>query len=106
MSKISDYQTGDATGLAKIGGEAFTITAVKDSSYDGKPSIIITTQKRIKVEGKEFNNFYTSRKAVMDTLSSKELRDNLQDGKPVGPVKCVLKKPVGDGKDYWVLVDA
>jgi len=107
MSKISDYQTsGDATGLAKIGGEPFTVTAVEDSSYDGQPSLIITTKKPITVEGTEYTKFYTSRKALLDFFKNPQLRDDLKAGKPLGPVKCVLTKAKGGGKDYWVLEDA
>ncbi len=107
MSKISDYQSsGDAIGLAKIGGESFTITNVQDSSYEGEPSIRITTKKPIKVEGTEYSEFYTSRKAVMDALKNPQLREDLKKGKPLGPVKCSLVKAKGGGKDYWILVDA
>ena len=107
MSRLSDYQTtGDAIGLAKIGNTSFTITAVNDSSYDGKPSIIITTEKTIKVEGEEYQNFYTSRKAVMDTLQNEKLRADLKAGKPLENVKCTLTKAKGGGKDYWILEDA
>jgi len=107
MSKISDYQnSGDAIGLAKIGAESFTIIDVQDSSYEGEPSIRITTKKPIKVEGTEYTEFYTSRKAVMDTLKNPKLREELKNGKPIGPVKCVMIAAKGGGKDYWVLVDA
>ena len=106
MSKISDYQTsGNAIGLAKIGSEPFTIVNVQDSSYEGEPSIRITTQKSIKVEGVEYKEFYTSRKAIMDTLSNPQLREDLKK-KPLGPLKCKLTKAKGGGKDYWILVDA
>ena len=54
MSKISDYQTsGNATGLARIGAEPFTIVKVEDSSYDGEPSILIVIKKPIEVDGVE-----------------------------------------------------
>lgn len=107
MSKLSDYQTsGDAIGLAKIGKTSFTITGVEDSSYDGEPSIRIITKEKIKVEGVEYNQFYTSRKAVMDTLKNEQLRADLQAGKAMGPVHCEMTKAKGNGKDYWILVDA
>ena len=106
MSKLSDYQsTGNAIGLAKLGAEKFTITGVKDSSYDGSPSLFITTKETFKIEGTEYSQFYTSRKAVMDTLKDEQLRASLADGKPLGPVKCQLTKAKGGGKDYWILVD-
>lgn len=106
MSKLSDYQsTGDAIGLAKIGAEPFTIVNVEDSQYDGSPSLIIITKKPIKVEGVEYTRFYTSRKAVLDTLSNVQLREGLNAGKPLGPVKCVLTTAKGGGKDYWILED-
>lgn len=107
MSKLSDYQSsGNATGLAKIGSEPFTITNVTDSSYEGEPSVRITTQESIKVEGNDYNEFYTSRKAIMDTLKNPQLRQDLSNGEPLGPVKCELTKAKGGGKDYWILVEA
>jgi len=107
MSKLSDYQTaGDAIGLARIESEPFTIVAVQDSSYDGSPSIIITTKKAIEVDGTAFTKFYTSRKALLDTLRNEQIRKDLKDGKPLGPVKCILTKAKGGGKDYWILEDA
>jgi len=107
MSKISDYQTsGDAIGLAKIGAEPFTVIDVEDSQYDGTPSLLITTKKSITVEGVEYNKFYTSRKAVLDFLAKPKLREDLKNGKPLGPVKCVMTAAKGNGKDYWVLEDA
>lgn len=107
MGKLSDYQSsGDAIGLAKIGGDSFTIIQVEDSQYDGQPSLIICTQKPIKVDGKEYSRFYTSRKAVMDTLKNEQLRADLKEGKTVGPVKCVKVEAKGNGKPYWILVEA
>lgn len=106
-NKISDYQnTGDAIGLAKIGGEPFTIVAVQDSTYDDKPSLIISTKKPITVEGVEYTNFYTSRKTLLETLKQDSVRADLKAGKTIGPVKCSLVAAKGGGKDYWVLEDA
>jgi len=106
MSKLSDYQTtGDAIGLARIGAEPFTIIGVEDSSYDGTPSIIISVKKPITVDETEYTKFYTGRKALLDTLSNPKLREDLKGGKTIGPVKCVLTKAKGGGKDYWVLED-
>ena len=106
MIKKSYYQTSaNATGLARIGDEPFTIVEVQDSSYDGEPSIRIMTQRPIKVDGVEYSEFYTSRKAILDPLSNPQLRQDLENN-PIGPVKCKQTKAKGGGKDYWVLVDA
>ncbi len=106
MSKLSDYQSsGDAIGLAKIGEKYFTVVNVEDSFYDDKPSLIIITKEPITVENTGYTRFYTSRKALLDTFSNPKLRDDLKAGKPLGPVKCVLTKAKGGGKDYWVLED-
>ena len=106
MSKISDYQSiGDAIGLAKIGAEPFTIVGVEDSEYDGKPSLYINTKKAITVEGVEYKRFYTSRKAFLTLLKNTQIREDLKNGKPLGPVKSVLTKAQNGGKDYWVLAD-
>ena len=107
MSKLSDYQSsGNAIGLTKIGSESFTVIDVEDSSYDDKPSLIIVTKKPITVEGEEYTRFYTSRLALLDTFRNTKLREDIKNGKPLGPVKCVLTKAKGGGKDYWVLEDA
>ena len=107
MSKLSDYQSsGDAIGLAKIGESSFTVVGVEDSSYDGAPSLVIITKEPISVEGVEYTRFYTSRKALLDTFKNEQLRSDLKDGKPLGPVKCVMTKAKGGGKDYWILEDA
>jgi len=107
MSKLSDYQSsGDAIGLARIGESAFTVVGVEDSSYDGSPSLVIITQDPIEVDEVSYTRFYTSRKALLDTFKNETLRSDLKDGKPLGPVKCVMTKAKGGGKDYWVLVDA
>ena len=106
MSKISDYQTsGHANGLARICDEPFNIVKVQDSSYDGEPSIRMMTQKQKEVDGVEYSEFYTSRKAILDTLSNPQLRQDLENN-PIGPVKCKQTKAKGGGKGYWVLVDA
>ena len=106
MSKISDYQTsGNAAGLARIGAEPVTIVKVQDSSYHGEPSIRNMTQTPIEVDGVEYSELYTSRKAFLDTLSNPQLRQDLETN-PIGPVKCKQTKAKGGGKDYWVLVDA
>ena len=95
MSKISDYQTsGNAAGLARIGAEPFTIVKVQDSSYDGEPSIRIRNQKPIEVDGVEYSEFYTSRKAILDTLSNPKLRQDLEPN-PIGSVKYKQTKAKG-----------
>ena len=106
MSKISDYQTsGNAAGLARRGAEPFTILKVQDSSYDGEPSIRIMTQKPIDVDGVEYSEFYTSRKAILDTFSNPQLRQYMEN-KPIVPAKSKQTNAKGGGKDYWALADA
>ena len=97
MSKISDYQTsGNATGMARIGAETFTIVKVQDSSYDGEPSIRIMTLKSIVVDGVEYSEFYISRKEIFDTLSNPQLRQDIGNN-PIGPVKCKQTKANSGG---------
>ena len=59
---------------------------------------------KIKIDGTTYSQFYTSRKAIMDTLCNVKLREDLKIN-PLGPVKCVLTKAKGGGKDYWILKD-
>ena len=106
MGKVTDYQTSEnANGLARIGAEPVTVLKVHDFSYDGEPSIRSMTQKPIEVDGVEYSEFLTSRKAILDTVSNPKLRQDLENN-PIGPVQCKQTKAKGGGKDYWVLVDA
>ena len=87
MSKIRDYQTrGHAAGLARISDEPFTIVKVQQSSYDGETSIRIMTQKPREVDGYKYSKIYTSKKAIRDTWSTRQLRHEL-DNTPIGPVE-------------------
>ena len=63
------------------------------------------TQKPIEVDGVEYSEIYTSRKAILETLSNPQLRRDLEN-KQIGTGKWKQTKAKGGGKDYWVLVDA
>ena len=95
---------GNSIGLTKLGEQAFTITAVTESSYDGNPSIIITTQEKFEIEGVEYSNFHTQRIAVMDKLNSDAVKNALSEGQTIGPVRCVKSKTKA-GKDFFLLED-
>ena len=102
MSKRSDYQTGGkATGHARRRDGPLTNVKVQDSGYGGEPSIRNMTQKSIEVDGVEYPEFYTSRKASLDTFSNPQLRQDL-DNTQLGHVNCNPTKAKGGGKDYWV----
>ncbi len=128
-NSISNYNTssGDAIGLNKIDGQAFTLVDVEDNPYrsteevkvrnaDGTetteqqekvtPGVLITTKESFEVEGVEYSKFYTTRKAVVDMLSNEALRADLKSGKEIDPVKCEKIPSKKGGKPYYTLVDA
>jgi len=110
MSKLADFQTiGDSTSLAKIGDKAFTITKVVDSDYtqgdDVTKGVKITTTETFKIEGEDWSKFHTTRIAVVKRLSQANIRESINGGTPMGPVKCITAK-AANGKDFFNLIDA
>ncbi|WP_428323659.1 hypothetical protein [Nitrosopumilus sp.] len=110
MTNLSKYKApSDSVKLSLIDGQPFTITDVQDNVYkdDDKevPSVVITTEETfsVNIEGDdiEANKFHTTREVVVETLSNKQLREDLANGETL-KVKCEQPK----GKRYFVLVDA
>jgi len=110
MSKLADFQMiGDSTSLVKLGDKPFTIIKVEDSDYtQGEvvtKGVKITTKEAFSVEGKDWSKFHTTRVAVVKRLSQADIRESINGGTPMGPVKCVSAK-AANGKDFFNLVDA
>ena len=104
--KISEYGSkGDSVSLTKIGDQKFTIKAVEDSPYDDQAGVKITTLERFDVDGTKQNKFHTTRTAIVTKLTNQKLRDDLKDGKSIGPVKCIEVKSKA-GRNYFDLEDA
>lgn len=110
MSKLADFQTtGDSISLVKLGEQAFTIIKVEDSDYTQGDEITkgvkITTKEAVTIDGISWSKFHTTRIAVVRRLGDKAIRDSINGGTPMGPVKCVSAK-ASNGKDFFNLVDA
>ena len=108
--KISQYaKISDSKSLTSIDGKAFTIVKVEDSNYEdeGKttPGLKITTKESFDVDGEKFNRFHTTRIAVVNKLKSPQIRQDLEAGKTIGPIRCELVKAIKGKKDYYDLVD-
>ena len=56
------------------------------------------TQKPIEVDCEEYSEFHTSRKAILDTLTNPQLRQDPENN-PIGAAKCKQTKAKGGGKD-------
>lgn len=110
IATLADYATiGDAVSLAKIGNNAFTITFIEDSDYtqgtDVTKGVKITTKETFEIDGNFINKFYTTRVAIVKKFNNGRLRNDVNNGKSLGPVKCVLEKS-SSGKNFYNLVDA
>lgn len=127
---LGSFKTiGDSVSLACLADkQQFTIKALEDSEYEGKPSVVITTVEEFdgkdlhlteqalqymeedqvkEFREKKHSKFHTSRMAIIKTLKSPKLREVLEKGETVGPVKCsYVTKPKKGGKPYWELVEA
>ncbi|HUT06986.1 MAG TPA: hypothetical protein VMW74_09930 [Nitrosopumilaceae archaeon] len=102
--KLSDYIGGasNATSLKNLDDAgSFTILNVVDSNYNDTPGVKITTQEGFEVNGKEYHEFYTTRKAIVDLLTSNEIREDLRAGNSM-LVQIGTRISKGN-KEYFVL---
>ena len=65
----------------------------------------ITTKEEFNVENVECSKFHTTRVAVVRRFGKGQLREDVNSGKPLEPIKCVKEK-ANNGKDFFNLVDA
>ena len=109
IATLADYATvGNSVSLAKIGDKAFTITFIEDSDYTQGDQVTkgvkITTQEPFEIEGTFVNKFHTTRVAIVKKFSNEKLRNDVNGGNPLGPVKCVSEKSTS-GKSFYNLID-
>ena len=95
--------------MAKIGDKAFTITSIEDSDYtqgdEVTKGVKITTKETFEIDGNYVNKFHTTRVAVVKKFNNKKLRDDVNGGNSLGPVKCISEKSAS-GKNFYNMVDA
>jgi len=105
--KLSDFgSSGNATSLKALDTKgAFTIINVVDSAYDDTPGVRLTTKEKFQVDGSDYNEFYTTRKAIVDTLSKAEMREGFKNGKTLR-VKIDTEISKSNHKPYFVLREA
>ncbi len=109
IATLADYATmGDSVSLAKIDDKAFTITRIEDSDYTQGNEITkgvkITTSETFEIQGTSMNKFHTTRVAIVKKFDNQKIRTDVNNGTPLGPVKCVLEKS-SSGKNFYNLVD-
>ena len=84
--------------MAKIGDKAFTVTFIEDSDYtqgdDVTKGVKITTKETFEIEGNLINKFYTTRVAIVKKFNNEKLRADVNNGNPLGPIKCVSEKSI------------
>jgi len=95
--------------LAKIGEKSFTIKFIEDSDYtqgsEVTKGVKITTKETFEIDGNFINKFYTTRVAIVKKFNNQKLRDDVNNGNSLGPVKCISEKSAS-GKNYFNLIDA
>ena len=95
--------------MAKIGDSAFTMTFIEDSDYTQGEEITkgvkITTKEQFDIDGNLINKFYTTRVAIVKKFNNEKLRADVNNGNPLGPVKCISEKS-SSGKSFFNLIDA
>ena len=103
---LSDFtSSGTATSLKNLDDKgAFTIINVVDHPYEDQPGVKIFTAEKFNIGGTEYNEFYTTRKIIVEVLSKEELRNQLRDGDTL-KVK-IAKKHNKKGNHYFVLEKA
>jgi len=106
---LADYTTvGNSVSLAKIDDKTFTITSIEDSDYtqgsEVTKGVKITTKETFEIDGNFFNKFHTTRVAIVKKFANEKLRADVNNGNPLGPVKCISEKS-SSGKNFFNLVD-
>ena len=107
---MADYTTiGDSVSLAKIDDKAFTITFIEDSDYtqgnEVTKGVKITTKETFEIDSIPINKFHTTRVAIVKKFNNEKIRTDVNNGTPLGPVKCILEKSAS-GKNFFNLIDA
>ncbi len=94
--------------MAKIDDKVFTITFIEDSDYiqgdEVTKGVKITTKEIFEIEGNSINKFYTTRVAIVKKFNNEKLRLDVNNGNPLGPVKCISEKSAS-GKNFFNLID-
>ncbi len=67
--------------------------------------IQITTQETFNIAENFINKFYTARVAIVKKFNNEQLRKDVNNGNPLGPVKCISEKSAS-GKNFFNLIDA
>ena len=84
--------------MAKIDDKAFSVTFIEDSDYtqgdDVTKGVKITTKETFEIEGNFINKFYTTRVAIVKKFNNEKLRADVNNGNPLGPIKCVSEKSI------------
>ena len=109
IATLADYaKIGDSASLAKIDDKAFTITFIEDSDYtqgdEVTKGVKITTKETFEIEGNFINKFYTTRVAIVKKFNNEKLRNDVNNGNSLGPVKCISEKSAS-GKNFFNLID-
>ena len=110
IATLADYATiGDSVSLAKIGEKAFTITFIEDSDYtqgnEVTKGVKLTTRETFEIDGKPVNKFHTTRVAIVNKFNNEKIRNDVNNGNALGPVKCISER-TASGKNFFNLVDA
>lgn len=110
MGKLTDYKSaGASVSLANIDGKSFTVTSIEDSDYTQgtvtTEGVRIITKEWFDIEGTKYNQFHSTRVAVVSALKNSKIRDDVSNGKPLGPLKCQQEK-TKNGTMFYNLVDA
>ncbi len=94
--------------MAKIDDKEFTITFIEDSDYtqgdEVTKGVKITTKETFEIDGNFINKFHTTRVAIVKKFNNENLRTDVNNGNPLGPVKCVSEKSAS-GKNFFNLID-
>ena len=91
----------------------FTIKAIRDTPFSGEKydpvpnAVTLTTTEDYEVDGKKFHEFFATWKVVTEKLKQTKLREDVSNGKTIGPIKLTQKdSKKRPGSKYYDLVPA
>jgi hypothetical protein len=116
--KLGNYTSSisDATSLANIDGQYFTIVAVERRDYDTELGVMFTTKETFEVDGEPYSKFYTTRIAVVGKFLNDgksnpdsrgaftQLANDINSGNTL-KVKCESVRSEKSKKNYFTLVE-
>ena len=101
--KMENIQSS-ARSMTALDTEHFTIIHIEKSKYEDQDAVQFKTKETFEIDDQKFNEFYTTRVAIVSALSKDDVIEAVNNGDHLGPVH-VKESKTKKGKSFFVLAD-